>query len=276
MSRSDECLHCGRQLPPQKPQPCPYCGGTGRRLLVDVQDTVGMKDDLAIGITHGQTGRYALHADSAHPTDTLFIDDLVRKAADGRPDELWVYLDGLVAQFESAAVIETAFYRGVSAGIRDKIVGSQIGPSPAPSQGRYNHKGEKCIYLIDNLSFLSAEVGVRELLVQDFRVPLHELRVADLTPQNAAVSNSLSLVFQMTERGKTGAGFDFEDHLTNRGESRYFVSQLVADAFKRRGWQGLYIPGVHGEGGVTYRNLALFGDCVDRWQEWAIGTYRDL
>jgi len=75
-------------------------------LLVKVQDAVSVKDEWSVGFTHGQTGRYALHSDSAHPTDTLRIDDLVRKAADGHPDELRVYADGLVAQFKSAAVIE--------------------------------------------------------------------------------------------------------------------------------------------------------------------------
>ena len=271
-----ECLHCGKQLPSEGGQQCPYCGKMGRKIKVMVADSVGVSDDLAIGITQGETGRYAVHSDSAHPTDTVLIEEYVQRFVEGRPGEFQDYLDGLVARFASAATFEGVFYRGVNSEIRDKIEGSQIGPSPTAAQGRYNVAGEKCIYLIDNLAFVHTEVDAAKILVQEYRIALSQMKVANLTPENTAISNSLSLIFQMTERGKTGAGFDFEQKLDAQGNTRYLVSQCVALTFKRHGWQGLYVPGVHGSQGLTYKNLALFGACVDSWREWADGEYRFL
>jgi hypothetical protein len=227
---------------------------------------------LALGSTQGETERFAVHFDSKNPTDKEKIEELINEFVAGMPNGLEDYIDKLVATFSSASTIEGTFFRGVKS--TTSIVGSKIGPSPRPREGRYNRSDEMALYLIDSVAFLSAELGADDLLVQEYHIKLSQLRVADLTPDNKDVSNSLSLLFQAAERGKTGAGFDFEKELSQLGKSRYLVSQSISTAFKYYGWQGLYVPGVHGNLGTHYKNLALFGKSVESWEDWTIGNSR--
>jgi RES domain-containing protein len=149
-----------------------------------------------------------------------------------------------------------------------------MGSITLPREGRYNKKEAKALYLIDHIEFLSREIGEKEMLVQEYRINLSSIHVADLSPKNASISNSLSLLFQAAERGKTGSGFDFETELVRLGRSKYLISQLISAMFMNQDWQGLYVPGVHGKQENYYMNLAILGDCVDRWKDWTIGEYR--
>jgi hypothetical protein len=77
----------------------------------------------------------------------------------------------------------------------------------------------------------------------------------------------------MAENGRTSSGYHFEEQLETRGKSKYLVSQLLPSYFKKYSWDGLYIPGVHGNPGHHYHNLVIFGSAVDKWEEWADGPY---
>jgi hypothetical protein len=77
----------------------------------------------------------------------------------------------------------------------------------------------------------------------------------------------------MAERGVTSSGYPFENELQSQGQSRYLVSQLLSNCFKKHAWDGLYIPGVHGKPGHHYHNLVIFGPAVDEWKKWAHGSY---
>lgn len=270
----DECLHCGSELPEELEGPCPYCGRAGKKIKVEIHESVTLRDDLAVGITDGTTGRYALHSDSKNPTDAVLIEQLVGDFLSGAIEPLRGFVESLVTKFDSPATLDGTFYRGVKATTRPKLSNNKIGPSPTPREGRYNAKDEKALYLIDNPGFLKAEIGSSDVLVQEYRINLSRLRVADLSPANKEIANSLSLLFQAAERGKTGAGLDFEAELERQNRSKYSISQTLSSAFKNHGWEGLYVPGVHGEGERHYRNLAIFGVRVDYWQSWTVGTFR--
>ena len=267
-------MHCGRELPVNLQGLCPFCGKTGKKIKVTVQDSIKLSDDLAIGITHGSTGRYALHSDSRFPTDAVRIEELIGDFLSGATAPLESFIEDLVIQFNSPATFEGTFYRGVNSTTRAQIAGKKIGPSPTPRDGRYNAKNEKALYLIDNPAFLKAEVCSAEVLVQEYRIDLSRFRVADLSPANRHVANSLSLLFQAAERGKTGAGREFEAELVFQRKSRYLISQSLASSFTKLGWEGLYVPGVHGEGESHYSNLAILGSRVGYWESWTIGTFR--
>ncbi len=274
MSHNTKCSHCGAELSPSSDQPCPFCGKTGRTIGVSLRDDISPRDDLAVNLTDGKTGRSAVHSDTRNPTDTILIQSNIKAFVAGEHFEMERYVDNLVAAFSSVLSGDYGtFYRGLDAACRDEIEGSRIGPAEKPSDGRYNTHSEECIYLIDDPLFLSLEIGASEMLVQEYKIPLSKIRIADLSENNTEVENSLSLILQMTERGKTNSGFEFENYLQQKGMSRYLLSQSVARAFKQRGWQGMYVPGVHGGPGNTYRNLALFGKCVNDWKKWTIGDY---
>jgi|GEM_PF-2053738 len=277
MSHDVTCTHCGSPLSPDGDQPCPVCGKTGRHICASISDGVSMRDDLAIRSTDGRTGRSALHSDTANPTDTVQIQASIDSFVNGDPRALEKCVSALVQGFGFRLDLDNRrFFRGVSTAARCRVVGRHLGPSPQPRDGRYNERGEQCIYLIDDWRFLPVELGTNELLVQEYLIPVDRLRIADLSAANTELSNGLALVFQMTERGRTSSGFEFERELVVKGKSRYAVSQTVARAFKQRRWQGMYIPGVHGTPGDTYRNLALFADCVKDWEEWTVGDYREF
>ncbi len=267
------CMHCGSILPDDWTAACPQCGQTGKRIEVNVSDGVVERDDHKMGFTDGTTGRYAVHSDSVDPTDTLLIEKLVQDYVQGNTADLEAYIDQYVSPFDFRALVEDTFYRGIPASKRPLIPGDRIGPALVSGEGRYNSSGRRALYLIDDLRFLSAEIKATEMLVQKYRINLSSLRVADLTSENEQLPNSLSLLFQAAERGATGAGWPFERELQSRGKSRYTLSQSLASAFDRRSWQGILVPGVHGAAGVHYRNLALWGDCVEAWQDWAVGPF---
>ena len=85
------------------------------------------------------------------------------------------------------------------------------------------------------------------------------------------IHNSLALAFDMAESGMTSTGYHFEEELQARSRSRYLVSQLLSSYFMKNTWDGLYIPGVHGNGECHYHNLVIFGPIVDKWKDWADG-----
>ncbi len=276
MSSDDytKCRHCDTLLDPEDNQPCPNCGRTGRSIHVVVKDTLEMRDDFVIQSTSGKTNRSTIHADSRNETDTVKIQKLIVDYVEHDGKDFGLYIEALVNNFNNRLYLTTtAFYRTVDISVLKHLWSNQIGPSPKPSDGRYNTVGEKCIYLIDTIDFLYNELNSSSILVQKFNMPIDTLKIADLSPSNKNIHNSLALAFDMAESGRTSSGYRFEEELQARSRSRYHVSQILSSYFRKNGWDGLYIPGVHGNAGRHYHNLVIFGPIVDKWKDWADGSY---
>lgn len=269
-----KCIHCDTPLIPPEKQPCPNCGKTGKKIYMEIEETMGVTDDIVIQNTSGKTNRTTTHADSRNETDTVKIQKLIIDFVQNDASDLGAYLDALVKSFDAELrLTNKVFYRGVDISVKKDLQSNQIGPSPSPCDGRYNQEGENCLYLIDTIDFLYQELNSTSILVQKFNIPIRSLKIADLSPDNTSLDNSLALAFDMAESGRTSSGYCFEKELQNRGKSKNLVSQLLSSYFKKSSWDGLYIPGVHGGLGQHYHNLVILGPAVDKWQTWADGQY---
>jgi hypothetical protein len=256
-------------------EPCPNRGDARRSIPVSAGNQLPLNQNHSLGRVAGNTGRYANVSNSRNPPDVTIIGKHIMEFVAGKTAALEEYVTGLVGAFSSRPSENNGtFYRGVACST--PVNGQRIGPSPKSGSGRYNELGERCIYLIDDVMFLPSEIKASCILVQEYKIPLSELRIADVSSGNQDIDNSLAIIFQYTERGRTDMTpvFDFESELRATGRSEYLLSQSVARIFKKYGWQGLYVPGVHGKLPNIYRNLALFGDCLDAWEKWTTGDYR--
>lgn len=233
-----------------------------------------MRDDLVLEVKSAKTNRLIKHSDSMEETDAGLIEELIVNYVEHGSSDLGSYIELLVKTFSNRLILPSpVFFRGVDVSVKVKLTSDQIGPSPYPTDGRYNKSGEKCIYLIDTIDFLYEELNSSTILVQRYNIPLNALKIADLSPSNKSLCNNLALAFDMAERGMTSSGYVFERELENRGKSRYLVSQLLSSLFKKHGWDGIRIPGVHGEQRRHYHNLTIYGTIVDEWMAWANGPY---
>jgi len=233
-----------------------------------------VRDDLILEVRSAKTNRMIKHSDSVEETDAGLIERLIVRYVEQGSSNLKSYIEVLVKSFSNRLISpNSVFFRGINISVKNKLNSNRIGPSPCPTDGRYNKAGEKCIYLIDTIDFLYSEINSLRILVQRYNIPIDTLKIADLSPNNKNLCNSLALAFDMSERGITASGYPFERELEKRGKSSYLVSQLLSSLFKKYGWEGMYIPGVHGEKGRTYHNLAIFGTIVDEWKAWAKGAF---
>ena len=239
----------------------------------DVSDGIELKNDDRVDFIDGKTNRSVIHADSRNPTDTDKLQKLIIDFVENNSDELDYFIEQLVKNFAIVLTLDDIFFfRGVVS-LKILLPCNVIGPAPNPKSGRYNKKNETCLYLIDTLDFLFSELDSESLLVQKYNVPICYYKIADLSPNNKSLHNSLGLAFQMTESGKTPSGYNIEANLEQRGKDRYLVSQLLASHFKEYHWDGMYIPGVHGAVGGHYHNLVLFSSIVSQWKQWVEGKY---
>lgn len=233
-----------------------------------------MRDDVVLEVKSAKTNRLIKHSDSMEETDAGLIEELIVSYVEHESSDLGSYIEVLVKSVSNRLILPNpVFFRGIDISVKVKLTSDQIGPSPCPTDGRYNKPGEKCIYLIDIIDFLYPELNSLRILVQRYNIPLDTLKIANLSSNNKNLCNSLALAFDMAERGMTSSGYVFERELENRGKSRYLVSQLLSSLFKKYGWDGIYIPGVHGEQGRHYHNLAIYGTIVNEWEAWANGPY---
>ncbi|MCP4986214.1 MAG: hypothetical protein GY928_09155 [Colwellia sp.] len=244
-------------------------------MKISVTDGLGVSESLKIGSTEDNTNRTVHHHDSENPTDSGKIDGLIKYFAEDRILDLEKFLSVLVGKFSMRfQKLTKCFFRGFPISERDNLESNKIGPSPKPKDNRYSIEGEQCLYLIDDKRFLSKELNASSLLIQDYdKIPLCSMRIADLSPENNALDNSLALAFQRTESGRTASGYEFEKALMDKGESRYSVSQLLKMCFKKNGWDGFFIPGVHGGSGEHYHNLTIWGDNLASWPKWCHNPY---
>lgn len=247
--------------------------------LIDevVEEDLNLTGDLIVSFTDGKTNRSAIHADSRNPTDTDKLQKDIIDFIENNSDKLDYFIEQLVKDFTNVLILDNCvFYRGVDASLRESITCNVIGPAPDPGSGRYNKKRETCLYLIDNFDFLFSELDSESILVQKYNISIPNFKIADLSQNNKSLHNSLGLAFQMTERGNTSSGYDIEANLEKREKDRYLVSQLLASHFRKYHWEGMFIPGVHGNAGVHYHNLALFGSIINQWKQWIEGKYFEI
>jgi hypothetical protein len=87
------------------------------------------------------------------------------------------------------------------------------------------------------------------------------------------LDNSLKLAFQWAESGRTKPDYQFEEILKKKGKSGYLVSQLLAECFKKYGWDGIFVPGIHGDSGKLYHNLSIFEAKISNWYNWTTRPY---
>lgn len=237
---------------------------------------MNMKDDVKLEVISAKTNRKIIDSDSQNPTDTGKLHQFIINYVEDDSKDLDNFIDLLVKEFDCRAGLPNQiFYKGIDSSKAVDLRSERIGPSPNPEDNRYSTKGEKCLYLIDNYDFLFEEIKPApiSICVQKYNIPLSEYKIADLSPNNRNLQNSLALAFDMSERGMTSSGYPFEEELKKRGKSEHQVSQLLSSLFKKHGWEGLYIPGVHGIQGRHYHNLAIFNSIIDEWEKWAKDSY---
>jgi len=280
MNDSDyaKCSHCGTCFEYDDSQPCHICGETEKVKCIVLIDTLELEDENACKAISGKTNRPTIHADSRNPTGTVEIQKHIISYVENETNDLSLYIEPLVKKFNNDLDLENhIFFRGVYISVKEYLPPSkQIGPSPKPNDGRYNVQGEKCIYLTDSIDSIYSELHSSSILVQKFDIPMDTLKIADLSPNNTSLPNSLALAFDMAENGRTSSGYDFENKLMEKHgkeSKRYLVSQLLSSLFKKYKWDGIYIPGVHGKQEHHYHNLVIFGTKVDEWETWAKGQY---
>ncbi len=277
MSNHDTCAHCGNTLNHGE-QPCPYCGKHGRKIYKQFSEKMGISVDLAVTATSGKTNRSVVHCDTLNPTDTDKVENLIISFINNHCEtQLKTYIETQLKTFStSISHDDRIFFRGIDYHDKDKLDSQKIGPSPKASQGRYNVDGEHCLYLADNCNFIHHELNSDHIIVQKYKIHMSHYKIADVSSTNTTLHNNIALLFDMTERGKIASGYDIEKGLKNKNLSKYMISQMIASCFKNKYWDGLYIPGVHGENGTTYNNLIIFDSIVDQWEDWTEDSYFEI
>ena len=267
------CKHCGTVIS-NKENSCPKCGEPVCPLKINEHDDVKVNESQGIKSQSVKTDRIIPHHDSENPTGVHEIEQLVIDFVKNGSDDLSLYIDNLVCDFKNNVKVNKLFYRGLTESDKGKLQSPYIGPSPFPREGRYNKKGEQCLYLIDDDKFLSAELNSSNLLVQEYHIPTDIFKkIAYLPSCNKELDDMLAKAFAMAEGEKTSCGFDIERGLEKRNRSKYSFSQLLASIFKEYKWDGLYIPGVHGGKGKFYSNLVIFDSICEQWEDWVKGKY---
>ena len=235
-----------------------------------------MKDSLKSTVTRGKTNRSHISTDTDNPTDIEKIRKLFEQYLFNSDEKLFDYIENEVEIFQYRLQnISGIFYRGLNEKYRCKIIGCKIGPPKKPIANRYNDENEQALYLIDNIDFLPREINSNKILLQNYKIPIDELNIADISSENKNIDNNLSIIFDICETGRISDQINIEETLKNSGKSKYLISQKIAGIFKKFGWEGLFIPGVHGDKNQHYHNLCIFYPALKKWEKWTIGNYKE-
>jgi hypothetical protein len=215
----------------------------------------GLYDEAIAAITRGHTGRV-----STGDADGLLADKWSRQASSLRlrrhrgAKRFRELLKG-VAPADGPALV---CYRGRE---NDGQVRGweDMGPPPARrtrNGGRYNRPWRPVLYLCDSEAGVRREMGGK-LCVQEYRLPLDHLRIADLASPD--LHNFLCSAFDIAESAKVPG---------RSGLDTYRFGQLLANLVVRAGFDGMILPGVHGDPSFLYRNIVLFRP-RRRWKSWS-------
>jgi hypothetical protein len=133
----------------------------------------------------------------------------------------------------------------------------QMGPPPAGStrhDNRYSRKDRPDLYLSDSVEGVRREMAHNDcqLWVQVYGIPAATLRIGDLTP--ASTEPSLSQILWFADLGG-------EEGQPDR------VGQEVSE-LARKMFNGILVPGVHGDEEFLYHNIVMFEPDEKRWQSW--------
>ena len=77
----------------------------------------------------------------------------------------------------------------------------------------------------------------------------------------------------VSERGFIRGSDNMKILLLFQYGSEYSFSQFLADKIKKLGYDGMIVPGVHGEKNNHYKNIVIWGNVVKKWEDWAIDNY---
>jgi hypothetical protein len=134
---------------------------------------------------------------------------------------------------------------------------SDMGPPPSDvaTDGRYNQRGQSVLYLCTVKAAVEKELhGASNIWIQEFRIPIQSMRIADLRQLNDSESDLLNQVMWHAElAGTTGyATIQFSQ----------YVACLVSSHF-----DGMLVPGVRGDDTLRYDNLVVFRP-REAWRAW--------
>ena len=136
-----------------------------------------------------------------------------------------------------------------------------MGPEDPPERGgRYNAPGVIALYLCDSKDGVLRElkpIPGRRVFLQDYEIPLDELRLADCS--SGDLTDFMKAVFDRAERCSV------EGHVES---SNYMFSQVVGQLVREAAFEGMLVPGVRGVPGFQYRNVVVF-DTHNRWRTWS-------
>jgi len=239
-----------------------------------------MHDEVRIKVHELRTNRTFIHHDSQRPDIDAENRDLheaitafVQRADDSL---LRTMLFDLIPNLDAiAGASGLRCFRGLEYGRAIKSI--PIGPNPnLDSEGRYHIRGGKALYVTDDVRSIPLEIGTSHYALQEYLLPLDQVRSADLSSENQHVPNVLARAFSVAESGLAlFSGDSIEETLEQQGRSRRAYSQLLASFMSEAGWQGFRVPGVHGDSTLHYSNIVVLGDSVDQWERWAVGEWQE-
>lgn len=242
-------------------------------------DNINLTDDIVAKVTRGNTNRTHIATNTKNPVDTEKIRNLIIEFLYNRDNKIFNYIRNLVSNFDDIlSNNNTTFYRAIDYSIKSKLTTNKIGPSPYPDDNRYSKKGENALYLIDKKDFelISKEINLEKdkLLLQKYKIPIDDIKIADISSCNKNINNSILIIFDICETGNISSKIKINKKFKEIGLSEYLFSQKIAGIFKEFGWDGLYIPGVHGSINNHYHNLCIFSPKCNNWENWTSEPYQ--
>lgn len=259
---------------------CPNCGSKYKIVTIELSDNLeqNIHDSFSLGSTDIRTNRTTLEDSDETPTNTILIIELLQDyIKTGDEKKLIRHFEPLVKQFSFQWDSEIICYRGVSKDLACKFKSKQISPTPKEyaQNNRYSQKNERAFYLIDNPKYIKNEIELNEWIEQKYiLVPsMYNLKLADVTASNKELHNDLAHIFKISESGKSSTGIDFEKMCKEKYDNRYLISQFIAKLFKKYNWDGLIIPGIHGNSDENYNNIVIFERALESWQSWCDGEF---
>jgi RES domain-containing protein len=163
---------------------------------------------------------------------------------------------GLLAATQPVRAGELTCFRGVAFPKAFIPEAKNMGPPPdgcAVASGRYNHEGQRVLYLSGSIEGVTREVNQRpnDMWVQSYTLRLDRLSIGDFRPPVDPVVNH---VFWWTETASEDRG------------TRFLFSQFVADRVAER-FDGMIVPGVRGDESFRYFNIVVFRP-NEQWPNW--------
>jgi len=135
-------------------------------------------------------------------------------------------------------------------------------PAQAGKEGRYNSASQVVLYLCDSEEGVRREFSLKlggKLFLQEYILPLGSLQLADFSVPDP--NEFTSAVFDRAE-------ISGEDSRIGRHDFEF--SQLVADLVREGGFQGMLVPGVHGDSEFRYLNVVVFDPpAASGWRVWS-------